>query len=135
MIYQIKTCRPENTWQGSYRVDNFFESCMWLVIDNLPYHVLLNRNASVPKPAVNITVETRWRNRLMWEKSSPQIITNKGLSIDPIDHIMLKLTIHEQLLNSYCTRFEIVTIYQLRNLQNCEWWSIKKWKWLQTVIQ
>ena len=98
-------------------------------------HVLLNRNLPIPNPDVNITDKTRRWTRLMWEKHSPQIRITIGSAINNTYAIMLKSTIHDHLLNIYCTQFKTVRICHVRNLSSYEFWPMNQLKWLQTMKQ
>ena len=56
----------------------------------------------------------------MWGKPPPQISIKKGSETDHIDAILLKSTIHDQFLNSYCAQFERFTVCHVNNQAKCE---------------
>ena len=134
MIYRIRTCRLKN-WQSFLPYIQIVKVvCDWWQI-NWSDHVMLNRNAPSSKPAINYFQNERDNEVGLRGKHSPQIRIIKGLAIDPIYQIMLTSTIQDQSLNSYCAKLSSFTICHVRNLGSCEFWSIKKWKWLKIVIK
>ena len=72
---------------------------------------------------------------LCGENSSPQIRVDKGSATDPIYVILLQSTIHGHFINSYCTQLKTFKIFHVRNQSNCEFFSMKQLKLLQTMKQ
>ena len=108
-----------------------------MVLNDLPetnwsYHVLVNRNSLAPNLESNFPGWTQWWFRPMWVNPSPQIRINKGSATDHIYTILLRLTIHGHIFNSYFTQAKTGKMFLLRNtfqMQvqiNIITWSVRK---------
>ena len=85
----------------------------------------------MPLPQIRLSIFQTKRNNelgLCGKNPSTKISTNKGSAIDPIDTILLKLTIHDNLLNSYCTQFSTV-----RNMSRKE--PIQLWVMVNEAVE
>ena len=65
----------------------------------------------------------------------PKIRTNNGSTTDPIHAILLQSTILVHFVKSRYKQFKLVKTCHVRNLDSCEFWSIKQIKLLQTTKQ
>ena len=91
--------------------------------------MLLNRNAHVPKPAVNyFQMKRKDEVGFCGEKTYPKISINKCSEIGPIDQIMLHSTIHNQFLNSYFSQLSTEKNCHVSNIESSKFCSIKQLK-------
>ena len=110
---------------------------LYMTGNRITDHIMWCLTLMLP-PQIRLSIlQTKRDNELsLCDKNpSPQICINNDSEIDPIDTIMLKSTIHNQFLNSYCTQFSTVKICHVRNLVSCEFCSLNELKWLQTRRQ